>query len=123
MTSQVERPSGLARRPRRSEMKLMDRLPPKEQEILQRSVHTIVDQVDAMKRLVNEFRDYARLPVASLQPVDLNALITDILQLYATDNAAVAVQADLDGDCQPVLADAQQMRQVVHNLLQNAQNA
>lgn len=107
----------------RLEMKLMDRLPPKEQEILQRSVHTIVDQVDAMKRLVNEFRDYARLPVANLQPVDLNALITDILQLYAADNAAVAVQADLDGDCQPVLADAQQMRQVVHNLLQNAQDA
>lgn len=107
----------------RLEMKLMDSLPPKEQEILQRSVRTIVDQVDAMKRLVNEFRDYARLPVASLQPVDLNALITDILQLYATDNAAVAVQADLDGDCQPVLADAQQMRQVIHNLLQNAQDA
>ena len=45
-----------------------------------KSVKTIVDQVDAMKRLVNEFRDYARLPAAELKPVDLNALVADVLQ-------------------------------------------
>jgi nitrogen fixation/metabolism regulation signal transduction histidine kinase len=49
--------------------------------MLTKSVKTIVDQVDAMKRLVNEFRDYARLPAAELKPVDLNALVADVLQL------------------------------------------
>ena len=107
----------------RLEMKLMDQLPPKEQEILGRSVRTIVEQVDAMKRLVDEFRDYARLPAAQLQPLDINALIGDVLQLYGAENAQVPVQAELDPACQPVLADAQQLRQVIHNLLQNAQDA
>jgi nitrogen fixation/metabolism regulation signal transduction histidine kinase len=51
-------------------------------------VHTIVDQVDAMKRLVNEFRDYARLPAAELKPVDLNALVNDVLHLYAREGDA-----------------------------------
>ena len=49
-------------------MKLSGKVPPAEQAILAKSVKTIVDQVDAMKRLVNEFRDYARLPAAELQP-------------------------------------------------------
>ena len=44
-----------------------------------------------MKRLVNEFRDYARLPAAELKPVDLNALVADVLHLYAArERAAVA---------------------------------
>ncbi|MDO4794731.1 MAG: ATP-binding protein [Brachymonas sp.] len=107
----------------RLEMKLMAHLPLKEQEVLARSVHTIVEQVDAMKRLVDEFRDYARLPAAQLQPLDVNALINDVLQLYGAENAQVPVQSELDPDCQPVLADAQQLRQVIHNLLQNAQDA
>ncbi len=107
----------------RLEMKLMDSLPPAQQAVLAKSVRTIVEQVDAMKRLVNEFRDYARLPSAQLHPVDLNALIGDVLHLYGDDNAAVQVRAELDPECRPILADAQQLRQVIHNLVQNAQDA
>src|SRR5690606_1080647 len=81
----------------------------------------IVEQVDALKRLVNEFRDYARLPAAQLAPLDLNALVRDILVLY--DHAAVPVTPELADDCPPVMADAQQVRQILHNLVQNAQDA
>ena len=107
----------------RLEMKLTGKLPASEQALLTKSVKTIVDQVDAMKRLVNEFRDYARLPAAELQPLDLNALVSDVLQLYEAEHASVAVQAQLDPHCPRILGDAQQLRQVVHNLLQNAQDA
>ena len=107
----------------RLEMKLTGKLNEPEQVLLNKSVKTIVDQVDAMKRLVNEFRDYARLPVAELLPLDLNALVQDVLQLYGTENAAVPVFAQLDPDCPIIQGDAQQLRQVVHNLLQNAQDA
>ncbi len=114
----------------RLEMKLSGKVPPAEQAILTKSVQTIVDQVDAMKRLVNEFRDYARLPAAELKPVDLNGLISDVLQLYQHESAAsndsaahVPVLPDLDARCPKVLGDAQQLRQVIHNLLQNAQDA
>ncbi|MBC7216006.1 MAG: HAMP domain-containing protein [Burkholderiaceae bacterium] len=104
-------------------MKLAGKLAPPEQAILAKSVKTIVEQVDAMKRLVNEFRNYARLPSAELQPLDLNALVSEVLQLYGEENATVPVQADLDPRCPPIAGDAQQLRQVVHNLLQNAQDA
>ncbi|WP_436306253.1 ATP-binding protein [Variovorax sp. LjRoot290] len=107
----------------RLEMKLTGKVPPAEEAVLAKSVKTIVDQVDAMKRLVNEFRDYARLPAADLKPVDLNALVADVLQLYGGENAPIALRSELDERCPPIRGDAQQIRQVVHNLLQNAQDA
>ena len=114
-------------------MKLEGKVAEPERAILAKSVRTIVDQVDAMKRLVNEFRDYARLPTAELLPVDLNALATDVLQLYGRDAgdagdaaataALVPVRLELDPACPLILGDAMQLRQVIHNLLQNAQDA
>ena len=107
----------------RLEMKLSGKVAAPEQAILTKSVKTIVDQVDAMKRLVNEFRDYARLPAAELKPVDLNALVADVLQLYESESTHVPVRLEPDAACPPIMGDAQQLRQVVHNLLQNAQDA
>ncbi len=107
----------------RLEMKLSGKVAEPEQAILTKSVKTIVDQVDAMKRLVNEFRDYARLPQAELSALDLNDLLNDVLQLYQSDGQSVPIQVDLEAACPPILGDAQQLRQVVHNLLQNAQDA
>ena len=113
----------------RLEMKLTGKLQAPEQAVLTKSVQTIVDQVDAMKRLVNEFRDYARLPAAELKPVDLNGLASDVVALYARegDSAAgaghVPIRLELDAACPPILGDPQQLRQVIHNLLQNAQDA
>lgn len=104
-------------------MKLAGKVQPPEQAIVTKSVKTIVDQVDAMKRLVNEFRDYARLPAAELKLLDLNELVSEVLQLYAEENARVPVRAELDPHCPKIRADAQQLRQVLHNLLQNAQDA
>ncbi|MEZ5644841.1 MAG: ATP-binding protein [Burkholderiaceae bacterium] len=102
-------------------MKLDGKVAAPEQAVLDKSVRTIVDQVEAMKRLVNEFRDYARLPAAQLAPLDLNALLRDILSLY--ENANVPVRRELSDDCPAVMADPQQVRQIMHNLVQNAQDA
>ena len=111
----------------RLERKLEGKLNAPDQAILIKSVKTIVDQVDAMKRLVNEFRDYARLPSAVLQALDLNALVHEVMGLYSQEplegNARVPIDLALDGACPLIQGDAQQLRQVVHNLLQNAQDA
>jgi nitrogen fixation/metabolism regulation signal transduction histidine kinase len=111
----------------RLQFKLADKLEETDARLLDKSVQTIVDQVDAMKRLVNEFRDYARLPAAELKPLDLNALIQDVMGLYAQDTSQdrmqPAIELELDPQCPPIQGDAQQLRQVVHNLLQNAQDA
>lgn len=113
----------------RLEFKLADKLPPTERAMLIKSVKTIVDQVDAMKRLVNEFRDYARLPAADLKPIDLNELIHEVLHLYGAagedgkTEAQVPLTFECDRECPPILGDAQQLRQVIHNLVQNALDA
>jgi len=111
----------------RLEQKLDGKLEEADQTVLSKSVKTIVEQVAAMKRLVNEFRDYARLPSAELKPLDLNQLILDVMGLYAPEPSERVTRAQVFTDLDPTLplieGDAQQLRQVVHNLLQNAQDA
>jgi len=105
-------------------MKLSGKLSGAEQALLVKSVKTIVDQVEAMKRLVNEFRDYGRLPAADLKILDLNALIADVVTLYSEGATGhVLICTELDANAPSIRGDAQQLRQVLHNLVQNAQDA
>jgi nitrogen fixation/metabolism regulation signal transduction histidine kinase len=94
-----------------------------DQALLTRSVGTIVNQVQAMQTLVNEFRDYARLPAARMEPLDLNALAQEVLGLYgqAQDNGLLV--ARLEPGLPAILGDTSQLRQVIHNLVQNALDA
>ena len=103
--------------------KLATKLEGTELALLQRSVATIVAQVAAMQTLVNEFRDYARLPAAVLKPLDLNALAAEVLALYgqAVDNGLLV--ARLEPGLAAIRGDASQLRQVIHNLVQNALDA
>jgi nitrogen fixation/metabolism regulation signal transduction histidine kinase len=105
----------------RMAIKLAPQLPETGQALLSKSVRTIVEQVDAMKHMVNEFRDYGRLPSAELAPLALNPWLRDLASLY--ENSAVPVLFDLGQEIPLVLADAQQLRQVLHNVIQNAQDA
>jgi nitrogen fixation/metabolism regulation signal transduction histidine kinase len=107
----------------RLEMKLADKLVDTDKTLLHKSVKTIVDQVDALQRLVNEFRDFGRLPQARLDALDLNHLLQEMMPLYDNENALVHVSWHLAEDLPMVLGDASQLRQVVHNLIQNAQDA
>lgn len=107
----------------RLEMKLADKLVDNDKALLHKSVKTIVDQVDALQRLVNEFRDFGRLPQARLEALDLNHLLQEMMPLYDNENALVPVSWHLGPDLPQVLGDASQLRQVVHNLIQNAQDA
>lgn len=107
----------------RLQHKLESKLTGTDQQLLVRSVGTIVAQVEAMKSLVNEFRDYARLPSAQLQPLDLNDLVTQVLGLYAVQQENGRLDATLAPGLPPLLGDATQLRQVIHNLIQNALEA
>lgn len=107
----------------RLQMKLEKKLAADDAGLLQRSVATIVSQVDAMKRLVNEFRDYARLPAAQLVALDLNALVTQVLALYGDAADRGRLVAACAPGLPPIQGDPAQLRQVVHNLVQNALDA
>jgi nitrogen fixation/metabolism regulation signal transduction histidine kinase len=107
----------------RLQHKLEAKLEGADQAMLVRSVATIVNQVQAMKQLVNEFRDYARLPSAQLHPLDLNALVREVLSLYAEAQERGRLATDLASRLPFIKGDASQLRQVIHNLVQNALDA
>ena len=107
----------------RLQHKLQPKLDGSDEALLVRSVATIVNQVQSMKQLVNEFRDYARLPAAQLTPLDLNALVAEVLALYGQAQEQGRLQAQLADGLPPIMGDATQLRQVVHNLVQNALDA
>jgi nitrogen fixation/metabolism regulation signal transduction histidine kinase len=107
----------------RLEHKLSTELSEPSRQLLSRSVATIVNQVDAMKRMVNDFRDYARLPPAELKPLNLNALIEEIIALYGSSESFAKVQLKLEPNLPLIDGDSAQLRQVIHNLLQNASDA
>ncbi|MDY7577298.1 ATP-binding protein [Herbaspirillum sp. RTI4] len=107
----------------RLQMRLADKLMPPDAAILEKSTTTIVNQVTAMKRMVDDFRDYARVPQAKPEVLDLNALVSEILNLYLAGDDRDIIHAHLAPDLPKILGDATQLRQVIHNLLQNAQDA
>jgi nitrogen fixation/metabolism regulation signal transduction histidine kinase len=107
----------------RMQIKLEDKLDEPSRQLLTRSVNTIVTQVQALKTLINEFRDFARLPTARLIPIDINELVTDVLALYGHELERGTLQVDLREGLPWILGDATLLRQVVHNLVQNALDA
>ncbi|CUA83721.1 MULTISPECIES: sensor histidine kinase [Gulbenkiania] len=101
-------------------MKLSDKLEPADADMLRRSTDTIVKQVTALKGMVDAFREYARAPRTQLNPLELNALLREVMTLY---EAQPAIRVSLSETPLEIMGDAALLRQVVHNLLQNAQDA
>ena len=102
-------------------MKLSGKLVAEDAETLTSGTRTIVNQVAALKSMVDDFRDYARLPAPVFAGLDLNALVNEVLALYENTNAPIAKK--LAPALPQVRADTAQIRQVLHNLVHNAQDA
>ncbi len=128
--------------------KYLRQLPEEERATLDRSTRTIVEQVEALKSMVNAFSDYARGAQMRTQLVELNQLVRDVAELYKNEPAfggergagrqgaeiiplhgaaaasrAVALELDLAADLPPIQADPGRLRQVLHNLIINARDA
>ncbi|MCX4163731.1 MULTISPECIES: PAS domain-containing sensor histidine kinase [Paraburkholderia] len=106
----------------RLQMKLADKLGPSDADVLKRGATTIVNQVAAMKQMVDNFRDYARTPPAVLANLQLNELVSEVMTLYGIEEGKSAIAVEL-AELPVIRGDATQLRQVIHNLLQNAQDA
>jgi len=105
----------------RLQHKLGGKLDKDDAQLLQRATQTIVSQVGAMKNMVSDFADYARGPALKLTRVDMHKLIREVLGLYEANAAPQILQ--LEAPRSEVNGDATRLRQVIHNLLQNAQDA
>jgi nitrogen fixation/metabolism regulation signal transduction histidine kinase len=90
------------------------------QELLDRYTHTIVEQVEAMKSMVNAFAQYARSPTQNPQSIDFNAMLEEIAVLYHENNAGVEIDLDLDHSLPAIEVDDVRLRQLVHNLIKNS---
>ena len=105
----------------RLQHKLSEKLDENEAQLLQRATQTIVSQVAAMKNMVMEFADYARAPSPKMVVLDMHKLLHEVLGLYEANH--IPIHLALDAGQTMVKGDATRLRQVVHNLLQNAQDA
>jgi nitrogen fixation/metabolism regulation signal transduction histidine kinase len=90
-------------------------------DVLNKAVATIVNQVDAMKTMVNEFSEYARAPKLNLELTDINKFIKEISHLF--ENSGIKISTKLSRDLPETKVDVNIMRQVLINLIQNAQDA
>lgn len=105
----------------RLQHKLHSKLEEADAAVLKRATDTIVNQVGAMKSMVTEFTEYARTPSAHLVSVNLNSLIKDVSSLYGGERATLVLT--LTPDLPAVAGDTTMLRQMLHNLIQNAQDA
>jgi PAS domain S-box-containing protein len=101
--------------------RLANKLSPDDAEMLRRATETIVAQVGQLKGMVDAFSQYARIPEIRLEPLDLNRLVREVLALYESHGRGIVVE--LDEALPRVEGDQARLRQVIHNLLQNAEQA
>ena len=92
-------------------------------EVLDRATTTIVNQVEAMKKMVNAFSEYARVPQVKLEPLDLNQLVREVLDLYRGSGGDSVIEDRLEARPSVIGGDGGRIRQLLHNLLKNALEA
>ncbi|HEX2138510.1 MAG TPA: ATP-binding protein [Woeseiaceae bacterium] len=91
-----------------------------EAQILDRATHTIVQQVEAMKEMVNAFSDYARAPDIDISPFSIEKLAHEVVDLYRVQESGIEVQVHTASDLPTVAADVGRIRQILHNLIRNS---
>ena len=107
----------------RMRRKYLDSMDEEESRILDRATHTIVQQVEAMKEMVNAFSDYARAPDIELGRFDMDKLVHEVVDLYRAQESGINIVLISDPTMPPIEADVGRVRQILHNLLRNATEA
>ncbi len=100
--------------------KLMGSMNEADAQMLHRATHTIVQQVEAMKEMVNAFSEYARAPHMEVARFDLNQLIAEVAELYRAQDSQRRPRLTLDRTLTDIEADRGRLRQILHNLLANS---
>jgi nitrogen fixation/metabolism regulation signal transduction histidine kinase len=102
--------------------KLAKTLEGQDLEMLEKSTRTIVQQVEAMKSMVNAFGEYAKPTITQTRAVAVNTLIEEVVALYPPPSG-MDFELSLAPELPRTQADPVKLRQVVHNLIKNAQEA
>jgi two-component system nitrogen regulation sensor histidine kinase NtrY len=97
--------------------------PPQTRELVEECTTTIVGEVESLKGLVNEFKDFARMPAPRVELTDLHALLTDVLNIYRGTTGEVELRACFAEALPAVFVDPAKIHQVIRNLVNNALEA
>jgi nitrogen fixation/metabolism regulation signal transduction histidine kinase len=103
--------------------RLLSTLKGSDAEILDRATHTIVQQVETMQQMVNAFSEYARAPEMRITRFSLNQLVTDVADLYRSQDPRAEIRLLLDDTLETMEADRGRVRQILNNLVTNALEA
>jgi nitrogen fixation/metabolism regulation signal transduction histidine kinase len=103
--------------------RLLAGMSPPDAEILERSTRTIVQQVQAMQQMVNAFSEYARAPDMQITRFSLNQLVTEVADLYRSQDPRTRIRLELDEHVEAIEADRGRVRQILNNLVTNALEA
>ncbi len=97
----------------------LEKMNTEEGRVLDRATHTIVQQVDTLKRMVQAFSDYARSPKLQLAPVQPTTLLEEVVDLYQHSATHHKVILDIPSTLPTIYADLDRLRQVLNNLIKN----
>jgi nitrogen fixation/metabolism regulation signal transduction histidine kinase len=104
----------------RLRQKYLKTMTSKDGEILDRSTHIIVEQVAAMRDMVNAFSDYARAPDMEISSFDIKILIDEVIDLYKEQEARIKILFSVNSIIEDFDADPGRIRQMMHNLIRNS---
>jgi len=107
----------------RMRRRLLTGMSERDAEILERGTRTIVQQVETMQQMVNAFSEYARAPEMQITRFSLNQLVTEVADLYRSQDTRVRIRLELDKHLGSLEADRGRVRQILNNLLTNALEA
>lgn len=91
--------------------------------IFEECIRMIIDHVDIIRNLVNEFSSFARFPTAELQPGDLPPIIEETVELYKDGHANINFIVDMNNNIPTLNIDRQQIKRAMINLVDNAISA
>jgi len=103
--------------------KYLGTMPEEEAQVLDRATHTIVQQVEAMKEMVNAFSDYARVPDMDIGQFSMDKLVHEVVDLYRAQESGIKIVLTSDPTMPMIEADIGRVRQILHNLIRNATEA
>jgi nitrogen fixation/metabolism regulation signal transduction histidine kinase len=104
----------------RMRRKYLNTLGDEDAQVLDRATHTIVQQVEAMKEMVNAFSDYARAPDIDINLFSIDKLVHEVVDLYRAQESDIEIILKTDSNLPEVEADVGRIRQILHNLIRNS---
>lgn len=93
-------------------------VPEEVQERMARFSKTMIEQIDSLSHIASEFSNFAKMPKATLEPLEIDQVIQHVVDLY--HDSRVSIAFDTDGQTSWVLGDKEQWKRVFTNLVKNA---